>query len=269
MNELQQCEFSILKSFIDICERLKLNYYLVCGSALGAVKYQGFIPWDDDVDVALLREDYEIFVEKAPQLFPEHLFLQNHYSEPACPFIYSKLRDSNTAFIEKSSADLPIHQGVYIDIFPLDGYPDSNFAALLFESKKFIYHRLLVAVYQQPTRLKALLALPFRLLGVRRWYPHVTERYCQLVKKYKTAASSLYCNHGNWQGRLEYAPKEQYQNGTDAYFEGLKVRIPENYDEYLTQKYGDWRADLPADEQRGHHFYLVCDLEKSYVNYVK
>ena len=62
MNQLQQKELEILKVFIDVCKQLDLKYYLVCGSALGAVKYQGFIPWDDDVDVGLFREDYEIFI---------------------------------------------------------------------------------------------------------------------------------------------------------------------------------------------------------------
>ena len=68
MNELQKIEFDLLKIFVEICQKLNLNYYLVCGTALGAVKYNGFIPWDDDIDVALCREDYEIFCQKAQQL---------------------------------------------------------------------------------------------------------------------------------------------------------------------------------------------------------
>ena len=76
MNELQQKEFELLKCFIEICEKLGLTYYLVCGSALGAVKYKGFIPWDDDVDVALPREDYEIFCSKAGNCCPKAFFFK-------------------------------------------------------------------------------------------------------------------------------------------------------------------------------------------------
>lgn len=267
MTELQQCEFDLLKEFIRICDVLKLNYFLICGSALGAVKYQGFIPWDDDIDVALVREDYEVFVKEAPKLLPAHLFLQNHDTEPRCPFIYSKLRNSDTAFIEKSAQHLPIHQGIYIDIFPLDGYPESGAAAAVLEMKKFIYRRLLVAVYRQPTALKTALALPLRALGVGRWYPQIVRRYAAMIKKYSCSESALWCNHGNWQGRLEYAPREQYGSGTKVVFEGLTVRIPEAYDAYLSQKYGDWRADLPLHERQGHHHYLVCDVHQSYKNY--
>lgn len=90
MNELQQAEFALLKAFDQVCAKLGLKYFLVCGSALGAAKYRGFIPWDDDIDVALYREDYEIFCAHAAALLPEHLFVQNDRTDPAFPAIYSK-----------------------------------------------------------------------------------------------------------------------------------------------------------------------------------
>lgn len=123
MTPLQKKVFQILQIFTQICDQLQLKYFLVCGSALGAVKYGGFVPWDDDVDVALFRDDYERFCKEAPALLPEQLFLQNFQSDPAFPAIYSKLRNSETACIEESVAALPINHGISIDIFPLDGYP--------------------------------------------------------------------------------------------------------------------------------------------------
>lgn len=97
MNDLQKCELELLKYFIDICNKLNLRYYLVCGSALGAVKYGGFIPWDDDVDVALPRPDYEMFIKNAQRMLPSHVFLQNSMTDPQFPLIFSKLRNSNFA----------------------------------------------------------------------------------------------------------------------------------------------------------------------------
>ena len=90
-----------------------------------------------------------------------------------------------------------------------------------------------------------------------------------MISSYPVENSEVICNHGNWQGKLEYAPREQYGEGIMMEFEGLKVRVPELYDEYLTQKYGDWRADLPEEEKVGHHYYSVCDLNKSYKEYIK
>lgn len=121
MNALQEKERELLEILLSVCEQLKLPYYLVCGSALGAVKYRGFIPWDDDIDVGLLRHDYEILLEKAPALLPEGVFLQNYRTDPAFPLLMSKLRASNSTFIETDKAHLPIHHGVFIDFFPWTG----------------------------------------------------------------------------------------------------------------------------------------------------
>ena len=136
MHSLQQVELKMLQMVDDICRELHIKYYLVCGSALGAVKYSGFIPWDDDLDIGLLRPDYEIFVREAKRLLPDNYFLQNYRTDPAFPQVFSKIRDSRTTFIEKSAAGLAIHHGVYIDVFPLDGYPERRIAALRLEALK-------------------------------------------------------------------------------------------------------------------------------------
>ena len=90
MTELQQTEFNILKEFVSVCERLRLTCEPVCGSAVGAVKYKGFIPWDDDVDVALPRRDYAVFCEKAQKLLPTSIFLQTNITDPKYPNIFRK-----------------------------------------------------------------------------------------------------------------------------------------------------------------------------------
>lgn len=259
-----------MKYFIDICEKLQLQYFLVCGSALGSVKYQGFIPWDDDIDVALFRDDYEIFLAKAPLFLPENLFLQNTYTDTAVPFIYSKLRNSGTTYIETPCADLPINHGIYIDIFPLDGYPVKRSQQICLEIRKKYYTYMLYTVLDIPrcTHAKILNAL-LCLIGGRHRTAKIVQRYTKMISNYSVGDSDLICNHGNWQGTLEYAAKGQYANGTWGSFEGLKVRIPLDYDAYLSQKYGDWQEDLPDEQKRGHHSYVVCDTSRSYLTYIK
>lgn len=270
MNELQKAEFQLLELFVDVCKGLKLNYYLVCGSALGAVKYKGFIPWDDDIDVALPRPDYERFIREAHSFLPEHVFLQNFHTEPKLPCIYSKLRNSNTTYIEKSASKLKINHGVFIDIFPLDGYPKTKFKQKAFEIKKKLYTNFLGTAYLEPKELKSKIIYKIKLLfGIDKRILKYTQKYDKLVKKYDISDSELLCNHCNWQGRLEYAPKSQYGGAALAEFEGLTVRIPEQYHEYLSQKYGNYMADLPVDERCGHHYCTVCDLSKSYKEYIE
>ncbi len=267
MNDIQKKELDILSCFISVCNKLDLSYYLVCGSCLGAVKYGGFIPWDDDIDVGMKREDYEVFLRKAPHLLPEHLFLQSYKSDKAVPFLYAKLRDSRTTFIERSTRNLPIHHGVYIDIFPLDGYPEKGKG--LFELKKRIYKLQQLCAYESDVRLhtRCFIAAE-RILGFHKRTNKTNQKLEKLLRSVSADRSMLWCNYGNWQGNKEYAPKEQYGEGAEAVFEGLKVRIPAGYNAYLTQKYGDWRAELPKDKQKSHHDYIVCDLERPYTVYL-
>lgn len=270
MDLLQNAEFRLLKQFVEICDELGLKYYLVCGSALGAVKYGGFIPWDDDIDVAMPRKDYEIFLQKAPERLPKSLFLQNFRSEPKFPQIYSKLRDSDTTYIENSAADLPINHGIFIDIFPLDGYPSGKFARKRLEFFKKLYTGMMYTAYDLPRSGKGkVLCSLFRAFGVHRRTARIAARLDRLIRKYPPVSGGILCNHGNWQGSLDYAPFDWFGEGAKAEFEGLKVRIPAQYDAYLTRKYGDWRADLPEEEQVGHHYYKVCDCERPYTDYAK
>lgn len=279
MKEYQRIELELLKVFLDVCEKLNLKYFLVCGSALGAVKYKGFIPWDDDIDIGMLRPDYEEFIRKAPELLPQHIFLQNYISDPFYPSINSKLRDSNTTWIEKGVKHLDIHHGIGIDIFPIDGYPKTKKDISKFERKHMHYERIRALSYYvdrtKPT-LKSLLAVRTQMVYVLNklfgLYSDSTDnikQYSIFLAKNHVNESYLWCNFGNWQGKLEYAPIHQYGEGVWATFEGIKVRIPEKYDEYLTQKYGDWRAELPDDKKKSGHYIEVCDYTRPYTDYIE
>ena len=271
MTELQWVEFEMLKEFVRICEQLGLKYFLVCGSALGAVKYNGFIPWDDDIDVALPRPDYEIFCEKAQLMLPKYLFLQNYKTDSHYPLFMSKIRDSRTTFVEPLYKKLPMHHGIYIDVFPLDGYPTDAFRMLWFERRKRLFNRCRAVhfSYNRTLHPRAILYLFLhKVLGLWKDISKIVERFDKIASSYSCEQSEIWCNHGNWQGKLEYADKSQYGEGIEATFEGLKVRIPENYDAYLTQKYGDWRTDLPEDKKNAPHRAMILDLERPYTDYM-
>ena len=269
MTELQKTEFDILVHLDAACSKLGIPYYLVCGSALGAVKYGGFIPWDDDIDVAMFRDDYEVFLKEAPKLLPEHLFLQNWHTDPACPQISSKLRNSKTAYIEESAANIAMHHGVFIDIFPLDGYPAGKLEQNLLELRKRIYVAMLQSACEYPRgNLGAMLCKICRLSGLVKHTDRVAKRYERMISSYPVAKSELVCNHANWQGKLDYSPKTHFANGFVANFEGLVVKIPKEYHLYLTQKYGEYSQDPPKAAQNGHHHYFVCDCNRAYTDFI-
>ena len=274
MTGLQNAEFEILKEYIGVCEKLGLTYYLVCGSALGAVKYGGFIPWDDDVDIALPRPDYDILTEKAGELLPEHMFLQNYLTDPDYPLLSSKLRNVNTTYIEKNLADFDIVHGVFIDVFPIDGMPDGEAEQKKYMKKLRSFERRRTA--NQPRKkqgsgrigLRSLMIYYYnRLTGAYKDTSKVMERFSGFLRSFPPEESKIWCVHHEEREFWAFNPAEWYGEGSDAVFEGLEVRIPEQYDLYLTKRYGDWRADLPDDQKTGHHYYTVCDLDLPYAEY--
>ena len=269
MTPLQTIQLDMLKQFVAICDKLKLRYYLVCGSALGAVKYRGFIPWDDDIDVAMPRPDYQKFLEAAPGQLPEHLFLQNYHSDPEFPHIYSKLRHSHTTFLEDGVAHLHMHHGIYIDIFPLDGYPRHKPEQLWLDLRKKVYSwQQYCALQGDFPRKVGLRNWIFRLLGFHKRTAKTLARMEKMFCRYPVQSSSVWCNHGNWQGKLEYAPRSQYGTGILWEFAGMTLPIPEQYDAYLTQKYGAWRKDPPAHLQCSHHTCIRFSADQPYTDFL-
>lgn len=269
MNDLQRKVFELLQIFVGICDKWSITYYLVCGSVLGAVKYGGFIPWDDDVDVGLLREDYQRFLEVAPKELPEWCFLQNYKTEKDYPHTFSKLRNSNTAFIEENVAHLNMNHGVYLDIFPIDGQPVGKVEKIHFDVCKKWWDWVRFSVIEDYENRKVRNRnIILRFLGIHKRLFIAQANLEKLYSAFPAEKSAFWCNYGNWQGKLDHAPKWHYGKGTWSTFEGLRVRIPENYDAYLTQKYGNWRADLPAEQQKSHHKCTVIDTEHTYKDYL-
>ena len=143
---LQQLELIELKVIKKVCEQLNISFFLYGGTLLGAYKYHGYIPWDDDVDIAMERESYEKFISEAPQLLPDDFVLQNLYLDSKAPYSYTKLRLKGTRCIEEFNHELDIEQGIYMDIYPVDTIPDDEdeYKAQFTKIQKLmtcIYHR--------------------------------------------------------------------------------------------------------------------------------
>lgn len=126
LKKLQRIEIDSLKVFIEVCEKLKIEWFLYGGTLLGAVKYSGIIPWDDDIDVAMTRENYNRFLDEVPAVLPKEYVIQSPYNERRSPYSYTKLRRRNTQYIEQYHHKLPIEKGVYIDIYAVDNIPDDE-----------------------------------------------------------------------------------------------------------------------------------------------
>lgn len=266
---LKRKELDMLKLFISICDDNNLLYFAVGGTCLGAIRHKGFIPWDDDIDVALPRPDYDKFIKIAQGLMPKNYFLQTHNTDKDYRNDFAKIRDSSTTFIESSATKLKINHGVAIDIFPIDGTPaDKKEIDSLRKHKtrvkRYVAKDLVLA--NRPLSKKVICKVASLLchFSTSKMLNKLENRYRQF--HYETS-DIVICHGGAW-GDKERCPKAQYGKGVFVDFEGIKVRVPEKYDEYLTQKYGDYMTPPPESQRKPHHYSDVIDPDNSYRLYL-
>lgn len=262
IKKVQNISLKLLQEFIEVCNKMNLRYFVVGGTLLGAVRHKGFIPWDDDIDIGMPRKDYEIFVESAQKYLSPNVFLQSRLSEKKSPFLFSKLRDSNTTFIENGIKHCEINHGVYVDIFPIDGLNKDK----LFKYKKAIFKRKISLLYKSKSKKIGIIKKVFKLIPFS--FNFCFKNINQLYSKYDFDTSNIVVNYcGAW-GDREIMKKEWIEPLIDLDFEGIKVKAPNNYQEYLTHMYGNYMELPPIEKRVSHHGICTIDLEKSYKYYL-
>lgn len=259
----QQALIVILREFNRVCTTLHIPYVLFAGTLLGAVRHQGFIPWDDDVDVMMLREDYERFLREADQVLDQSkFFLQKEFSEH-WPMFFSKLRLNHTTCLEKyHPKDKETHQGVYMDIFPCDAAFRSHWGRKL----QFLTSKIVIAKsldkrgYDTDSKKKRLLMMCCKLLPMKPFLS-VTKggsKDSGYVHSFLGGASSFQKN---------VYPRDYFEQRTEALFEGSKYPIPLKYHDLLRTLYGDYMC-MPSPEQRVYKQHaILVDLDRSYEDY--
>lgn len=271
---LKEIETEMLRSFAQACDKLGIKYYIIGGTLLGAVRHKGFIPWDDDIDVGLMRKDYEVFIKQGQSVLPDYYFVQTYVTDPEYLNYYAKLRDSRTTFIEAEAENYHINHGIYIDVFPLDYFPEKKIAAKWLKFRKRMIHfrkRLEYSQYEKPTGpwIKEKVANAIGIM-TKVLYPTVESALAAWDKICGSQTTSLLTinNAGMW-GDKEIVRTEWFGEGAELEFEGLKVRGPADYDKYLTRIYGDYMQLPPEDERVTHHFTEVIDTDKPYTEYIQ
>lgn len=253
----------ILKEFDRVCKALKIPYILFAGTLLGAVRHRGFIPWDDDLDVLMLREDYEKFLREADAVLDQDRFyLQKEFSEH-WPMFFSKLRMNRTTCLEKyHPKDLETHQGIYIDIFPCDNAMDSVIGRKIqfLCSKVVIAKSLFARGYDTDSVMKKMFQQLCRLLP-QKAYLRITQagkQDSQFVHSFLGGASSF--------GKSVYS-RSFFTDTEETEFCGRKFPIPKNYDALLRILYGDYMQLPPAEERKCKQHAILIDLDQSYEAY--
>lgn len=252
LRRLQLIELDALRDVQAVCARHALPLFLIGGSALGAVRHKGFIPWDDDVDLALYRDDYMKFLNYAADELPkDKYFLQTVENDPGYHLPYLKLRLNGTVYCEKVFEHRETHKGIFLDIYPIDAVPEDpnrrkkqKYAAL---AAYFFFRGEPIKKQGKAINLASRIAL--RVLTKKR-KRRLGFYFQSRVPIYDLESAKSVANiYGIKQYDKEIMPKAYFGQGTKAEFEGLEVTVPAEYDAYLTHLYGDY-MQLPPESER-------------------
>ncbi len=258
LKHLQSLELMILKEFINICEENNLTYYMYAGSLLGTIRHQGFIPWDDDLDVIMFRDDFEMFKQIFASTSHDKIKLLSIETEDDYFHLLAKLMLKDTLFEEKWVSQVDFNIGINIDIFVLDDLSNNESKRNYQLKKAFLYNKLLIMSKIKLDDLPLLTKLVthtgyhiLNLLGIKpKW---INKRCLNFLRKYQDEnAEFVFDISATAEEYPQIFNKKEFKKVKRAKFEDIEVNVPANYDEILKSLYGDY-MQLPPEEDRYNH----------------
>ena len=269
--EIWAIELDLLMQLDKVCKENNLHYCVGAGTLLGAIRHHGFIPWDDDIDVYMLRHDYDKLMELAKE-FQYPYFLQNTYTDSNEISWFSRLRNAETTGATKRELYIDICKGIFIDIFPLDGICDNKTEDKKQEKKNELLKRICrlynVTRRKYPDKrgntsikkrilkkvLKLVLSCPKLLF----------RTYDNNLKKYSSNSTKIWGNRTLvFECPKSRRPLKDYQECVMMPFEFIEVPVPKAYDSMLRQQYGDYMK-IPENKGSDMHGELVISTDYAY-----
>lgn len=266
IKKLHKVDVDILKEVVSICDKNNLKYYIIGGTLLGAVRHKGFIPWDDDIDLGIPRDDYEKFLNLAPKYLSQNLKIVNYKTDSNYQYYITRVLDMDTKVVETRIKNENKYTHASIDIFPLDGSPNNPLGRKVYYFKVMILRGLMSLCYKdsidqdrkRSIKERMLLYIMTRIPIEKILNPNkIKNRIDRVMKSYKVRDSdSIGCLMGAYRTN-EMAPKRIYGKGAFYEFEGLKLRGPEYSNDFLNIIYGTTYMQLPPVNERKTHFKIV------------
>ena len=272
MNDIQVIELNIFKAVADICERNNLRYYADGGTLIGAVRHNGFIPWDDDIDLVMPRPDYDIFLKKARDELPSRYEVSTYHGKPKAerPVFFCQVLDKST-IVEQDIANEKINTSVWIDVYPIDALP-APLVRRKIHQYRLLWNRFIVQVsnfdlnvHQNRTNRSFVERALISLVNVTKFGSWIdtskalakTER---LAKKYAYDNEAKCIDVFGVHKSKEIFPSAWFGDAVYLPFEDCKMPCPFSYDLMLRQIFGDYMKLPPEEERRSDHMMTIVSL---------
>lgn len=271
IQEIQKVSLGILNFIAETCDKLKLTYSLMYGTLIGAVRHHGYIPWDDDVDIAMPRPDYESLLNylllHKQEIAPFEVFSPKRNVN--YPYMIARISDSR--YILKVENERNYGIGIFVDIYPLDGLGNSLKEAIHHTKKgsllsTFCYQAGRIRFSKENTKswLRTMIKYPIYLVAKFRGIEYYIDKLSRLaIKKDYNKSSYIGCAVWNTDYEKIVFEKVWFDHLIKAPFENNLFYIPAEYDRILSQIYGEYMKLPPASEQNGHHHYQALKKEST------
>ena len=276
MKEIWSVELDLLAEFMRVCKKHDIHFWVDSGTLLGAVRHQGMIPWDDDIDVVIMRDEYKKLCKVAPSEFSNPYFFQTEDTDPGSLRGHAQLRNSETTGILQSelSSKLPFNQGIFIDIFPLDSVPNTEKEQKIFLTKIMNQGKKMAKItkrYRYDQRwwkrcIYRFYRIAYRFLGIS--YKPLYDALDKIFQTYDNNDACKYLQDLTTASMDNFHPflKEWFKDTIYFPFEMLTVPVPKEYDKILKVYYGDWHKMVRGGSVHGG---VIFDTDKSYKTYLR
>lgn len=257
LKKLQKVEAEILEEFVRICDKHNLKYVLMGGSCLGAVKYDGIIPWDDDIDVGMNRDDYNKFIEIQKKELNDNFYIVSLETDDTYNLIHAKLKKKGTIYAEVGSNLPKDKQGIWIDIFPLDNVSDNDIK-LKFDFIKVFATKIMISFklgndHHSESLLKEIIIKMIKFCSYFISLDKSRKVLFKLINKYNNKKTKRVISYGSRHMLKSVFDYDFCTNSIMHKFMNKECYIPKDYDNYLRKLYGDYELDLPKEMQNPIH----------------